>query len=162
MKGELIMEEKVLQVGYHHMKVTPPMGVDIPGYYNVRLSDGIINDLYIRAAAFFDGEKKAIIFSCDSIGMRTNAFKILKKMIAERCQISEDSIYITCTHSHTSYRITVPTEAYDANDIFLHRLFQQFCDCAQFAFEDLKPATMKIASGSVQGVGFIRRFNICT
>ena len=62
------MEEKVLQVGYHHMKVTPPMGVDIPGYYNVRLSDGIINDLYIRAAAFFDGEKKAIIASVNHSG----------------------------------------------------------------------------------------------
>jgi len=154
------MEDKVLQVGYHQLKVTPPMGVDIPGYYNVRLSDGIINDLYIRAAAFFDGEKKAVIFSCDSIGMRTAAFNILKKMIAERCQIDVESIYITCTHSHTSYRITVPTDAYDANDIFLHRLFQQFCDCAQFAFEDLKPCTMRINSGSVQGVGFIRRYRM--
>lgn len=154
------MEEKVLYAGYHRLKVTPPMGVDIPGYYEIRLSDGIINDLYIRATAFSDGEKKAVIFSCDAIGIRNEAFQIVKKKIAERCGISEDAVYITCTHSHTSFRITKPTEELNDNDIFLHRLFQQFADCAQFAFEDLKPATMKIATGSVQGVGFIRRYRM--
>lgn len=154
------MEEKVLYAGYHRLKVTPPMGVDIPGYYEVRLSDGIINDLYIRATAFSDGEKKAIIFSCDSIGIRNEAFQIVKKKIAERCGIPVEAVYITCTHSHTSFRITKPTEELNDNDIFLHRLFQQFADCAQFAFEDLKPATMKIATGSVQGVGFIRRYRM--
>lgn len=154
------MEEKVLYAGYHRLKVTPPMGINVPGYYEIRLSDGIINDLYIRATAFSDGEKKAIIFSCDAIGIRNEAFQIVKKKIAERCGISEDAVYITCTHSHTSFRITKPTEELNEKDIFLHRLFQQFADCAQFAFEDLKPATMKIASGSVQGVGFIRRYRM--
>ena len=154
------MDENVLYAGYHRLKVTPPMGINVPGYYEIRLSDGIINDLYIRATAFSDGKKKAIIFSCDAIGIRNEAFQIVKKKIAERCGISEDAVYITCTHSHTSFRITKPTEELNAKDIFLHRLFQQFADCAQFAFEDLKPATMKVASGIVKGVGFIRRYRM--
>ena len=77
------MEEKVLYAGYHRLKVTPPMGINVPGYYEIRLSDGIINDLYIRATAFSDGEKKAIIFSCDAIGIRNEAYQIVKKKIVK-------------------------------------------------------------------------------
>lgn len=154
------MDEKTLYAGYHRLKVTPPMGVDIPGYYNSRFSDGIINDLYIRATALSDGENRAVVFSCDAIGIRNEAFQIIKKRIAERCGIDENAVYIACTHSHTSFRIVKPTDEYNDNDIFLHRLFQQFSDCAQFAFEDLKPCIMKIATGVVHDVAFSRRYRM--
>ena len=130
------MENRALYAGFASVKVTPPMGNHIPGYYHKRYSDGFLTELYLRATAFSDGENKAVIFACDAIGMKASYFDILKKKIAQRCDMSEDAIYITCTHSHTSYRITVPAEASeDDNDIFLKRLYQQFCDCAQFAFD---------------------------
>ena len=155
------MENRVLSAGFAKVKVTPPMGNPVPGYYEKRFSEGFLTDLYLRATAFSDGETKAVIFSCDAIGMKAAYFDILKKKIAQRCDMSEDAIYITCSHSHTSYRITVPaTENEDDNDIFLKRLYQQFCDCAQFAFEDLKPCTLKIAAGTAQKVGFIRRYRM--
>ena len=155
------MENRALYAGFASVKVTPPMGNHIPGYYHKRYSDGFLTELYLRATAFSDGENKAVIFACDAIGMKASYFDILKKKIAQRCDMSEDAIYITCTHSHTSYRITVPAEASeDDNDIFLKRLYQQFCDCAQFAFEDLKPCTLKIATGFAQKVGFIRRYRM--
>ena len=136
------------------------MGINIPGYFSKRYSDGFLTDLYIRATAFSCGNDKAIIFSCDAIGIKANAYAIIQEKIAARCGIPANAVYIVCTHSHTSYRITVPTEANNDDDIFMHRLFQQFADCAQFAFEDLKPCSLKIASGSASGVGFIRRYRM--
>ena len=155
------MENRILYAGFARVKVTPPMGNPVPGYYEKRFSDGFLTNLYLRATAFSDGQNKAVIFACDAIGMKADYFDILKKKIAHRCDMSEDAIYITCSHSHTSYRITVPGEDdADDNNIFLKRLYQQFCDCAQFAFEDLKPCTLKIAAGSAQKVGFIRRYRM--
>ena len=154
------MNDAVLYTGFAKVKVTPPMGINIPGYFNKRISDGFLTDLYLRATAFSCGDNKAIIFSCDAIGIKANAFAIIKKKIAERCHLPADAVYITCTHSHTSYRITAPTQANNDDDIFMHRLFQQFADCAQFAFEDLKPSSIKIAKGSALGVGFIRRYRM--
>lgn len=154
------MSESALQAGFCKLKVTPPMGINIPGYFSKRYSDGFLTDLYIRATAFSCGEDKAIIFSCDAIGIKANAYALIQEKIATRCGIPANAVYIVCTHSHTSYRITVPTEANNDDDIFMHRLFQQFADCAQFAFEDLKPCSLKIASGNAPGVGFIRRYRM--
>lgn len=151
-----------LYAGFHCMTVRPPLGIDVPGYFSPRYADGFINDLHLRAVAFTCGDKKAIIFSCEAVGIRANAFNVIKKKIAERCDMDENAVYINCVHSHTSYRITLPgAEGKDENDhIFKMRLQQQFADCAQFAFEDLKPCTVKIASGEAKGVGFIRRYRM--
>ena len=155
------MSENILYAGFHCMKIEPPMGIHVPGYYEKRWSDGFTTDLHIRATAFACGGEKAIVFSCEAIGINANAFNEIKVKIAKRCQMSENAIYINCIHSHTAYRITnYGTEDIDDNDIFLMRLQQQFADCAQFAFEDLKPCTLKAAAGEAKNVGFIRRYRM--
>ncbi len=153
--------KKTLFAGFAKDKITPPLGVNIPGYFQKRYADGVINDLYLCALALSDGENKAIIFTCDAVGIRHNAYLKLREMIAERCDLNPESVYIHATHSHTSFRVTLPTKEMDSNDVFLHRLFQQFCDTAQFAFENLKPVSaVKTAKGEARGVGFIRRYRM--
>lgn len=154
-------ENIVLKAGFHCMKVEPPMGLFIPGYYRNRYSDGFLTDLNIRATAFACGEDRAIIFSVETLNITADSFNIIREKVAQRCGVPQSAVYINCLHTHTSYRIIVPgTEDMDDNDIFLFRLFQQFADCAQFAFEDLKPCTLKIASGEAKDVGFIRRYRM--
>ena len=154
-------ESKKLYAGFHCTTVRPPMGIDVPGYFSPRYSEGFITDLHIRAAAFACDGQKAIVISCEAVGIRTEAFNVIKKKIAARCGMDENAVYINCIHSHTSYRITLPADDdLSADAIFKRRLQQQFADCAQFAFEDLKPCTIKIASGEAKNVGFIRRYRM--
>ncbi len=40
--------------------ITPPLGSPSVGYYKPRVTKGVIDDLYVRAVAFDDGEKKAV------------------------------------------------------------------------------------------------------
>lgn len=153
--------EKILYAGYSEAKITPPLGMHIPGYYDNRFSEGIITDLYLHAVAFSNGEEKAIFYSCDCISFRNMGYNQLKKMIAERCNIPVGNIYIACTHSHTSFRLVAPEQTdCDTYRIFIERLFLQFCDCAQLAFEDLKPAKLLVAKGEVTDVGFMRRYRM--
>lgn len=154
------MSQNTLRAGFHCMTVRPPMGINVPGYFSPRYSDGFINDLHLRAVAFSCGDQKAVIFSCEAVGIRADAFNVIKKKIAERCNMDENAVYINCIHSHTSYRITLPGTKLDDDDIFKLRLQQQFADCAQFAFEDLMPCSVKIAEGEAKGVGFIRRYRM--
>jgi len=151
---------RILQAGYHRLQVTPHMGYSIPGYYSKRYADGVITNLYMRATAFSDGENKAIIFSVDAIGMPDSGYQIVKKLIAERCNIDEDSIYIHCCHPHTAFRLPAPTTEDEATQTFLKWVFQRFADCAQFAFEDLKPCTLKVARGTAKNVGFVRIYRM--
>ena len=150
----------VMYAGFHCVEVQPHLGLNIPGYFRARYAEGTIDPLHLRAAAFACGDEKAVIFNCESIGMYANAYEIIKKKVAEACDISEDSVYINCVHSHTSYRIVVAGEDMDALDIFMLKLYQQFADCARLAFEDLEPCTISTAIGEAKNIAFVRRYRM--
>lgn len=154
------MEEKKLYVGYARSKNNPPMGMHIPGHGAVpRLSTGILDDLYVYAVAFSDGENKGILFNCDALGITTEGSRVIQNAVAERCGLDPNAVYIACTHCHTA--MYLGGNPADKTWGFYHgRMISLFCDTAQFAFEDLKPATMKLARGEVHDVGFIRRFKM--
>ena len=149
-----------LSAGYAEAVVTPPMGMRLVGGYAKKYARGITSDVHIRCAAFQCGEKKAVFFSCECIGMKVNAYEILRDRIAERCQMDPAGVYITCSHVHTSFRIVGPDAEAELYQIHMRRLYQQFCDTAQFAFEDLKPARLYTARGEVKDISFLRRYRM--
>ena len=153
------MATGTLSAGFHRTIVTPPVGVKIPGYFRTRYAEGVITDLYIQATAFFDGKTKAIIFSTDTISITDAAYEIISQKIAERCGLDPRAVYLHATHSHTAFRVGEPSELDDPvyADFFPH-LVRKFTDCAQYAFEDLKPCTFKIARGEAKHISFNRRY----
>ncbi len=150
----------MLYVGYARENINPPMGMHIPGHGGVpRPSIGIKDDLFVYALAFSDGENKGILFNCDALGITTDGSRVIQNAVAERCGLDPDAVYIACTHCHTA--MYLGGNPADKTWGFYHgRMISLFCDVAQFAFEDLKPATMKVARGEVHDVGFIRRFKM--
>ena len=126
------MEERLF-AGYHKIKVTPPLGLPVPGYFAKRTSDGIV-----RCTAFALGEKKALVFSLDAISLNAQAFDIISDMITEATGVEKDGMYITCVHSHTAFRVQKPGEEWTDTNVFLRWLFKQFVTCARLALEDLK------------------------
>lgn len=149
-----------LQAGYYQIKVTPYLGYLIPGYYRIREAKGIIEDLYMRATAFSDGEKKAIVFSVDATAIDTNAADDVRQLIAARCNIDPEAVYLTATHSHTAFRVEKPDEDGTECDTYCKWLYMQFVDCAEYAFRDLKPCRLMRAVGSVDNVGFSRIYRM--
>jgi hypothetical protein len=85
------MEERLF-AGYHKIKVTPPLGLPVPGYFAKRTSDGIVSDLFVRCTAFALGEKKALVFSLDALSLNAQAFDIISDMIAEATGLDADTI----------------------------------------------------------------------
>ncbi len=152
--------ENTMHAGFHCVEVQPPLGINVPGYYHARPAEGTADPLHLRATAFACGEQKAVIFNCESIGIKADAFEIIKKLVAEVCEISEDAIYINCIHSHTSYRILAVDEEETTLNIFLRHLYRQFADCAKLAFNDLKPCTILTAIGDAKGIANVRRYRM--
>ena len=81
--------ENTMYAGFHCVEVQPPLGLLIPGYYRRRPAEGTADPLHLRAVAFASGDEKAVFFNCEAIGMRANAYDIIKKKIAAACDISE-------------------------------------------------------------------------
>ena len=152
--------ENVMQAGFCSLRMQPPLGLRIPGYYTVRLAEGTADPLHLRATAFACGDQKAVIFNCECIGLNMAAYEIIKKKVAEACDIDPESVYINCIHSHTAFIVVPAGPEMDDMDIHLLTIYQQFADCAKLAFQDLKPATILSAIGECKDIAFVRRYRM--
>ena len=73
-----------MKAGFSKVCINPPYGAPIMGYYEERLVKGIHDDLFVRATAFDDGEKKALIIAVDICLMAQKYYNDCKKAIKER------------------------------------------------------------------------------
>lgn len=154
------MENQEFYVGYSKGAITPPLGIHIPGHGSVpRPSLGVKDDVYAYALAFSDGENRAILFNCDALGIYSAGGEEIRQMIAQRCGIAKESVYIACTHCHTAMFLGGKVSD-SVEGCYNGHVRNILCDLAQFAMEDLKPAKMKAARGEVRGAGFIRRYKM--
>jgi hypothetical protein len=73
------MTKDILLVGSARVKITPKIGITLSGYYNVRVSEGVLDDLYLNAVAFKQGVKKYCVISADLAGIQAELILRFKK-----------------------------------------------------------------------------------
>ncbi len=148
-----------LYAGFASVQITPPLGIDIRGYYQVRLADGVLDDLYMQAVVFSSNGKKNALVVVDNLGIKRNTIDVIRKYAAEKSGIAEDSIFIACTHTHTGPYINVDSNVkYDMQ--YLEFFKDRIADAIKLAMDDLKPAKVGYAIGNAPRIAFIRRFRM--
>ncbi len=90
-----------LRLGTAAVKITPPLGTPMAGGYNQCDSQGVLDDLYAKAAVWDDGKTKAALVVCDLIGVPRGPVLKARRIIAEKTGIPADHIMISATHTHT-------------------------------------------------------------
>lgn len=150
-----------MECGFCKKVITPPLGTPIVGYYSDRLTKGVIDDLYVRAAAFSDGTTKAVILEADLCLISVTLCDDFRKTISEFCQIPIEAIWISANHTHTG-PLTGKDFASDrtVSPQYVDFLRVTFRDAAAYALQDLKPAEFYVAEGKAEGISFIRRFRM--
>ena len=120
-----------------------------------------MDDLYVRATAFDDGEKRAVIIAVDICELGENYFSAIKTAVSEALGIQKDAIFINCSHTHTGPLIGKDfasdkrsSEAYDAFLISCAR------DAAVYAFDNLAETTFETGEAKAKNVSFIRRYRM--
>lgn len=146
------------KAGFARLDITPPFGVNISGYYNQRIADGILDNLYASALAVSDGDNTAIVISADVIGIPQKKIEIYRKSIAECNSIPFEAVFIACTHTHTGPVIGSGLFSDDPN--YNDYLQRRLSDVATLAIGDLKPASVSIGRSIAAGISFVRRFRM--
>ena len=146
-----------MKVGFARVDMTPPLGTHLCGYFHARPADGIISPLYINTVAFDDGEKKAALVVLDLEGMSRDNNEVLRKKIAEKNGIDEESIFVCCTHTHLgpvngNYSNPDKCSPYDL------MLISKICDSVTLAIQDLTEAKGYVAKGKAEKLSFVRLF----
>lgn len=149
--------EKVFKVGYGKVNVTPPMGIEVAGYYQVRKANGVLDELSAIATAFNLGDKTAVIVAIDCLGTPKDFADACRENASKKTGLPFDAIFIHSTHTHTG-----PKVEYNSSDDILNKysifLIDRVADAISFAIADLKPAKMGYGVGKAPNVSFIRRY----
>ena len=151
------MDMKNCQAGFAMMDITPPLGVRIGGYYTVRETRGVLDSIYVRAIAFREGEKTAVMLVLDMLGMYGPAACEWPPKIAEKLGLPKEAVFVCCTHSHTTPVVTSYREPHD--DQYDAWLYRRLCDAAQLAIDDLKSVTdVRGGETTAPGLAHVRRW----
>ena len=143
-----------MKAGFSRLDITPPFGYNLVGYFHERPADGILTPLYVNAVVVDDGETKAALVTLDAEGATADCTRIFREYTAEMTGLDPDSIFISCTHSHTAIGI------YSMRTPFHEIVKTRIADAVALAVKDLKEAKAYVASAEAKGVSFIRLYRM--
>ena len=148
-----------IKVGYARVNITPPMGVNVAGYFKVRIADGVLDELEACAVAVGSGDTTAILITIDHCGLGKVFLNEWRENIEKATGVPKEAIFIHSTHTHTGPLLAKNhsnplTQQYE---IFLA---SRVLDVARFALDDMKDAKMGIGTGEAKNVAFIRRYRM--
>ena len=150
----------MLQAGFARVDVTPPLGSPVDGYFRERRGLGVLDPIELNAIAISDGVKRTVMIVADLLGVQGAQVARIKEEIIGRTGLTASEIFISATHSHTSFFLqdalprNLPTE-------YVNVLYRKFADVAQMALTDLADATLYTAQKNTAApIGFVRRYRL--
>jgi neutral ceramidase len=114
-----------LRVGVGSVKITPPPGAPMAGYYYNRAADGVHDDLWAKALVLeLDGERAALV-SCDIASLPRPFVEAARRLVAQQTGIPGDRVMISATHTHTGPVLLSAGSRYNLEGEML-RIAQQY------------------------------------
>lgn len=151
-------------VGYAKCDITPPLGINISGYFVKRIADGVLDPLEACAVAITVGDKTVIMIALDLLGTLADYAAIIRSAISEKTGIPTEAIYIHSTHTHTGpdLRENAPVEIDDPELVKEYRktLIDKLVKVSSEALADRVEARLGIGQGKAENVAFVRRFRM--
>ncbi len=145
------------KVGFCRLDMTPTMGIEMNGYPKPRYADGVLDPLYLNAVAFGEGDKKAIMIVCDTLGCYGPKAYEWPKMLSKEFDIPEEAVFICHTHTHTGPLLSNWINS--ADDFYVTWFEKRLKDVTKMAFDDLKPVkNILLNETETKGINYNRRF----
>ena len=90
-----------LRAGFIRTDITPDYPVSVLGYFNDRISEGVLDRLYLRAATIVLNEKKLLFLQIDNCTIPYDDAETIKNEISKLGKYRKDEILIFAIHTHT-------------------------------------------------------------
>ncbi|MDO4424538.1 MAG: neutral/alkaline non-lysosomal ceramidase N-terminal domain-containing protein [Planctomycetia bacterium] len=159
------------QLGLAVTDITPPLSYPMAGYYSIRLSEGTLDPLMLRAFCFKQGDEMCVLAISDSLYVYADTTAEVKRRIQEKTGLSGDSVFILGTHTHTGpswrhYDRTVTMEqnmaAAEKNDYRAFNYKAYWVELAEKtileSIQKVRPVSFSVGKTSVTDLSFNRRY----
>lgn len=89
------------RAGAASVVITPPAGTPMAGFYSMRGSAGVLDDLYAKALVVEQDGAKAAFVSLDLSGTTRPIVAAARQLIAAESGIAPERVMISATHTHS-------------------------------------------------------------
>ncbi len=153
-----------LRVGTAAVKITPPVGIPLAGYYSSRGSEGALEDLYAKVAVLDDGKTQVALVVCDLITVPRATVLEARKLIEQKTRLPGSHVMISATHTHTGPALKRDSASDDINGEkslvakYTAELPSKIAQAVGQAQQRLVPVRASYARGNEDRLAFNRRF----
>ena len=127
-----------MKCGFYEREITPPIGAELPGQYEKRVSTGVLDRLYAKAVVFSDGERAAALLVLDAVGLPDDFCAAIRARVRGMTGLEEEQLVVCATHTHQG----IPTGediGSAADPGFLHEAGRVAADCVALAMRRMEP-----------------------
>lgn len=149
-----------MKIGFGKVDITPRIGVELYGYsgYLNRYATAVRDQLFARSVSFYDGEKTAVIVSCDLVFITKELTTEVRRRVQEEMGIDGNYIMLHATHTHSGPCLRVDyrnTHDSPYMDMLIRRVARS---CIQ-AIKSMKEAEIRHAVVPCEGMGTNRVYD---
>lgn len=154
-----------LLVGVSAVKITPPPGSAMAGYFHNRGAEAVHDDLYAKALVMQKGGVRAALVVCDLISIPREVTEQVRAMAAKDLGLPGSNLMISATHAHTGPVMASEADVYNlppgmrkiASE-YSQSLPGRIVECIRTATKNMQSAKISAAAGSESTLAFNRRF----
>lgn len=150
------MQNRVF-AGAYKIDITPPIGIDLAGYFNVRKADSILDNLYSKVVILKDSKTEVAIVSCDLCVIPRDMVLKIRNLASRWSGIYKENIMITSTHTHTG-PVTTGLLAGDMDSSYIDILTRKIATSIAMAKKNIKEAVVSIGRTAAKELVFNRRY----
>ncbi len=153
-----------LRVGRAAVKITPPAGAPLAGYYSHRYADGVHDDLWAKAIVLEQDGVRAALVACDLVSIERETVDSARKLIEKDSGIRADHAMVSATHTHTGPQLRPRFQAnMDPAALRIARAYSaalpgKIAEAVRAANATLAPARASAGLGHEESISFYRRF----
>ena len=131
-----------MRAGFGKWELTPPMGVELAGYgyYLGRCAESVRDPLFARALMLEEGDMRALILSCDLLGLSREVCAGVFAH-AKTLGIPSENVLIVSIHTHTGPTIKYHEGCGFVNDAYVATVAPLICKAIDAALADLDEVT---------------------
>lgn len=156
-----------LSAGTAQVKITPPDGTPMAGYYYERGTTGVHDDLWAKALVIDAGGERAALVACDLIHLTRGVVTEAKLLIEQQAGLKPHQVMISATHAHTgpvvaggSSRYAAATAPGGKADAYAKWLPARIAESVRLAAGSMRRARAFSGSGNESMIAFNRRFHM--